>query len=146
MVKVIYVIIILVLSGCVSHAPSLPDGYVGDTATIDDSFQRLGRSKANLFYIKLMDGKPIYNGLKATQAATYGKGSQLIAMGASRSIPAQPLVLYMVGQVYHSAPIGYMFGAGSNYIVEGELEFTPEANARYRVNGSLSENYSAIWI
>lgn len=134
------------MAGCVSYAPSLPEGYTGDIATIDDSFQRQSRSKANLYYIKLIDGKSIQNSLSASAAASYGKGAQLITMGASRPVPIKPLSIYIVGQVYHSAPIGAMFNAGKNYIVEGEVDFTPEKDKSYLINGSLSEAYSAVWI
>ena len=134
------------LAGCVSYSPSIPEGYIGDTATIDDSFQRQSGRKANFYYIKLIDGKPIYNSLVATSNASYGKGSQLIAMGASRPIPIKPLSLYIVGQLHHSAPIGAMLNSGSNYIVEGEVNFTPEKDEMYIVSGRLSEASSAVWI
>lgn len=134
------------IAGCVSYAPSLPTGYAGDIATINDSFQRQSRSKANFFYIKLIDGKPIHNSLNASASASSGKGAQLVTMGASRSVPVKPLSLHIVGQVYHAAPVGAIFNAGKNYTVEGEVDFTPEKGQTYLIAGNLSEDYSAVWI
>lgn len=139
-------IMAFLIAGCVSYAPSIPEGYTGDIATINDSFQRQSRSKANFYYIKLIDGKPIHNSLNASASASYGKGAQLVTMGASRSVPVKPLSIHIVGQVYHSAPVGAMFNAGKNYLIEGEVDFTPEKDQTYLITGSLSEAYSAVWI
>lgn len=139
-------ILSFLIAGCVSYAPSLPEGYVGDIATINDSFQRQSRSRANFYYIKLIDGKPVHNSLNASASASYGQGAQLVTMGASRSVPVKPLNIHIVGQVYHSAPVGAIFNAGKNYIVEGEVNFTPEKDQNYLITGSLSETYSAVWI
>jgi hypothetical protein len=145
--KIIFAgIMSLLIAGCVSNTPSLPEEYNGAIATIDDSFERQNRSKANIYYLKKINGKNIDNALNATSAASYGKGSLLVAVGSSRSIPAEPLKLQLVGQVFSSAPIIALANAGKNYSVEGELEFTPEKDKRYVVNGSLSEDYSAVWI
>lgn len=135
-----------VLSGCVSHAPSVPEGYTGETATIDDSFKRTGRTKAQLYFVKLIDGKEINNAMAATDAATFGKGPEIQLVGASREIRAQPQKLYIVGRIHHGPPIGYVINAGENYIVEGEIAFAPDAGKKYLVNGQLSEAYSAVWI
>ncbi|TVT68372.1 MAG: hypothetical protein FHP92_20160 [Denitromonas halophila] len=146
MKNIISVVVIILLAGCASFSPSLPENYSGDTATIDDSFQRLSRSKAKFYYIQQLNDKNIRNALTATYGATEGRGAQLIAMGASRLVPAEPLSLYVVGRVYHSAPIGYLFNSESNYIVEGRVIFTPIAGERYLVSGELGEYYSAVWI
>lgn len=140
------VAVLLSLVACASYTPSVPKGYTEDIATIDDSFQRQSRSKANFYYISQVGGKPIRNSLVASSKASSGRGARLITRGASRSIPVKPLSLYLVGRVYHSSPVGAMLGAGSNYTVEGEVDFTPEAGASYLVNGRLSEDYSAVWI
>ncbi|TVO59043.1 hypothetical protein [Denitromonas halophila] len=146
MQNIISVVVIILLAGCASFSPSLPENYSGDTATIDDSFQRLSRSTAKFYYIRQLNDKNIQNALTATYEATEGRGAQLIAMGASRLVPAEPLSLYVVGRVYHSAPIGYLINSKSNYIVEGRVSFTPTAGERYLVSGELGEYYSAVWI
>jgi len=55
----------------------VPEGYTGDTASIDDSFKRTGRTKAQIYYVKLIDGKEIGNAMVATNAATFGKGPEI---------------------------------------------------------------------
>ncbi|WP_196138210.1 hypothetical protein [Aliikangiella sp. G2MR2-5] len=136
----------LLIAGCATYARLLPKDYKGAVASIDDSFQRQSLSNANFFYIKLIDGKPIYHALVASSQASAGKGSRLITMGESRNVPVRPVKLYIVGQVHHAAIIGSILNSETNYIVEGEFEFTPEKDAKYLVNGSLSKDYSAVWI
>src|SRR5690606_12573490 len=91
----------LVVSGCVSYAPSVPEGYTGDTATIDDSFKREGRFKAELYYVKLIDGEEIMNAMLATNAATFNNGPEIQLVGESRNVRAQPQKLHIVGQIHH---------------------------------------------
>src|SRR5690554_4225830 len=146
MKKLFTSILLFLIAGCASYASSLPDGYAGDVATINDSFQRQSRGKANFYYLKLIDGKPVHNSLDASASASYGKGLQLVTMGASRPVPVKPLTIHIVGQVYHSAPVGATFNAGKNYIVEGEVNFTPKKDQNYLITGSLGETYSAVWI
>jgi starvation-inducible outer membrane lipoprotein len=51
--KIIFAgIMSLLIAGCVSNTPSLPEEYNGAIATIDDSFERQNRSKANIYYLK----------------------------------------------------------------------------------------------
>ena len=129
-----------------SELPLSADGTADTKSTIDDSFQRQSRSKANQFYIESIDGKEVPNSLEATYESSYTRGSMLAAMGTSREVPIRQLDLHLVGTVQHSAPIGYIFGSGSNFSVEGTVTFTPKPGTKYRVTGQLSEGYSAVWI
>lgn len=136
----------LSIVGCAVPTVQPGEQTSGPVAMLNDSYQTLSRSKGNLYYVEKLDGVKIKNALTATAAATSGMGSQLVARGASRPIPARKLTLHLVGRTYHAAPIGQIMGAGSNYLVEGTVEFTPEANQNYLVKGTLGEGYSAVWV
>ncbi|MGH1439452.1 MAG: hypothetical protein ACRBBR_05010 [Cellvibrionaceae bacterium] len=135
---------ILISVSCGTVSNSIPEDYVGATATITDTYKSGGRAKARIFYVDSIDSKKIYNAVNATQAASYG--SKLRAAGAEREVTVKPLTIKIVGTVYSAAPIVAMFNAGANYRVEGEIEFTPLANARYLVRGKLGKEKSAVWI
>ena len=144
--RVIVAVALLCLTGCAANAPSVPEGYKGAIATIDDSAIKQSRSRGHLFYVEKINGNKVHNAYVATQDASFNNGPRIAVKGASRPVPAQPLSLHLVGQVHHGAPIGYVFGAGSNYRVDGEVSFTPEAGQRYRVSGRLAEASSAVWV
>ncbi len=101
---------ISILTGCASYQPLVPDGYRGEVATIDDSFKKDSSSKADLFFIRSINGNEIQNALTNTIAASEGQGFRIAARGKSRHVPAEKLRIRLVGQVHHSAPIGYLFG------------------------------------
>lgn len=110
-------------------------------ASIDDSFHLQSRSRAHLFYVKLMDGEDTENASKATS----GRGSQLFPRGTRRQVPSQLLNLHLVGEVVYSAPAAMLFG-DKRSTIEGKITFTPEVGRNYLVTGELSQDYSAIWI
>jgi len=146
MYKKIYIVLLLTLFavGCGTVSNSIPEGYEGERAIITDTYKADGTAKVRMFYVDSIDSKRIYNAINATQAASYG--SKLRAAGAEREVLVKPLTIKIIGVVYSSAPIVAMFNAGSNYRVEGEIEFTPIANARYLVKGKLGKERSAVWL
>lgn len=136
---------LLLISCAAPYLNSLPDGYMGDTATIDDSIERKSRGKADMFYVQNVDGRQIYTALDASTNASAGRGFQLVAKGASRAVPAQTIQLYLVGRSNHSAPIASAVDKNM-YSVSGVVEFTPIANEYYLVNGRLGREKSSIWL
>lgn len=144
--KLSIIIAIFILTGCVLHHRPLPDNYAGDTAMIADSFLRLSEGGANMYFIKSINGKPILNSVITSGDASYGQGLKLRALGETRRVLVKELTLHLVAEVYNSAPIVSIFTAGSNYIVEGSIRFTPKVNEKYIVKGKLTKNYSAVWL
>lgn len=146
MKKIIFVFSYLLLTGCVSYKPVISADYQGETAVIADTFERKGMGKANFYYVSSYNDTTVLNAISNTDVASSGKGSVIHAQGASRKVPITTAKLKLVGQVHHSAPIGYMFNANSNYIVTGDITFSPEPSKVYLVKGHLSEAYSAVWL
>lgn len=146
MKSTIIIVLLVLLSACATYKPLVPADYEGETTTIDDTFQAIDTSSANFFYIQLVNGERVPNALSNTDAGSHGRGRVLSPRGATRQVPLNSMTLVLVGQVHHSAPIGYMVSSKENYRVEGEIEFSPKPDEKYVVTGSLSESYSAVWI
>lgn len=140
------IILTLLLCGCQATHNPIPKNYQGDRANLADSYHTTAKSSGKFFYLSAVGGKRVYSALSASNQASYGNGMLLTAVGFSRDLPAEPLLLTLVGQVHHAAPVNYMFNAGSNYLVEGDIKFTPQSGENYTVKGYLSESYSAVWL
>lgn len=145
MKKIYGYLLLIILAGCSATSPSVPKGYVGETATVDDTLSRIDNSSANIFYIDKINDKGVHNSLMATQNASMGQGLRLTTLGASRAVTAQPIQLHIAAQVYSAAPILQIF-SDKNHFVEGTIQFTPKANENYIVSGKLSDIYSAVWL
>lgn len=133
-------VVLTLLVGCTTYLPAVPEGYVGDTAIISDSFKRQSKHSASVFYVKQINNKDIFHVRGASQ------GAHLNTMVASRLVPAELLTIVLVGAPNYSAPIGAVFNGKSNNQVSGSVSFTPKSDSYYRVNGRLSEGYSSVWI
>ena len=114
--------------GCASIVSTIPEGYEGPTATLNDTFEHLSRSKGNFYFLAATEQGNVNNALSATYGASQGQGNKLSPMGAIRPLPTTPQKLTLVGQLHHAAPIGYMVNSDSNHRVEGVIEFTPKIN------------------
>lgn len=144
--SIVTIVLTLLLCGCQATHNPIPKNYQGDRANLADSYHTTGKSSGQFFYLSEVGGKRVYSAISASNQASYGNGMLLTAVGFSRDLPAEPLTLTLVGQVHHAAPVNYMFNAGSNYLVEGDIQFTPKSDENYIVEGYLSDSYSAVWL
>ena len=127
------------------YAPSVPDGYVGPQAVLDDSAKIHSSSKADFFVAEQIDGANIDNSWHETLRRNQGRGVRMTPYFIKRPLVAEkPLKVAVKGITHYAAPIQAMFG--TVYQIKGVVEFTPKADTRYVVRGELGENYSAIWI
>lgn len=147
----------LILSGCVS-AGLIPDDYTGSIAVIADSSgpvvtpdmglldprRLVTPPKVDLFYVAKVDGKAVENIGSDVHSRNYGRGFSLTVNPFDRKVPVRPLKLELSGYTHHAADIGALFGGV--HTVSGTVSFTPKAGVRYVVRGSLSKEYSAIWV
>jgi hypothetical protein len=135
----------LSISGCVTYAPSVPDGYVGPQAVLADSAKTYSTSKADFFVAVQIDGADVDNSLNETFRRNQGRGMRMTPYFISRPLVAEkPIKVAIKGKTHYAAPIQAITGTVRQ--VEGVVEFTPKANVRYIVRGELSESYSAVWI
>lgn len=131
------------LAGCVTYQPSIPAGYAGPTATIKDSATTLSGSKADFYYVELIDGAKVQNSRINTRVANQGRGMSMTPVVVDRQVPARPVKLSVTGRTEYAAPIQAL--TGTVYQVKGVVEFTPEANKTYTVRGELGDD-SSVWV
>jgi len=135
----------LSITGCATYAPSVPDGYTGPQAVLDDSAKTYGRSKADFFVAEQIDGVNVDNSLNETRRRNQGRGMSMTPYFISRSLVAEkPLKVAIKGITHYAAPIQAL--TGTVYQIEGVVEFTPKVDTRYVVRGELGKSYSAVWI
>lgn len=133
-----------IISGCTSFAPTIPDGYVGPKAVIQDTAKRIDSGKADLFYLSHIDGKAIRNSRSASLNASYGQGNYLSIITLDNSVPAEQHVFTIIGRTEYAMPIRAL--AGTVFEVKGDVEFSPSPNEAYVIKGMLSEEGSKVWI
>ena len=134
----------LLLVACAAATTTVPETYKGPVAIIRDSAVSQSGSKANIFYLKSVDGQEIRNSLIATRQGNAGRGMSLGTTVIERPVLPQAGVFSVVGRTEYGAPIQAM--TSTVYQVAGEVRFTPEAGKRYVVRGVLGEKYCAVWI
>jgi hypothetical protein len=143
--RAVIVCLALVAAGCATYAPSVPEGYAGPRAQLDDSATTNSSSKADFFVAEQIGGASVYNSLNETFRRNQGRGMNMTPYFVNRSLVAEkPVKILVKGRTHYAAPIQAL--TSTVFQVKGVVEFTPQANGRYVVRGKLGENYSAVWI
>ena len=119
-----------------------------EVATIYDSGITEGSKKAQLFMVTEVDGQEVPNAYDESSKASKGAGPRLIRVYPSRDVPIKALKLKLLGTHITGAPIHALFSLakGTFYSVNGVVDFTPVAGAKYVVKGELKPEGSAVWI
>lgn len=138
----------LALGGCANFAPTVPAGYSGPTATIQESGFIEDATKGQLFHVAEVDGKPAYSSLQRTRRDNEGRGLSLRFSFVRQTVPATSVRLKLVGTHITGAPIQELGlrASGQFLTVEREVSFTPEPNAEYLVIGRLQPQGSDVWL
>ena len=145
MKKIGFILIsLLLLNGCATLSKTIPDGYKGPVAIIEDTGKKIDSGKADLFYLSHIDGKQIHNSRFATLDASYGQGNYLLTVYLQNTVPAEKHKFTIVGRTEYAMPIRAL--AGTVYEVKGDVEFSPVPDRRYVIKGNLSEQQSVVWI
>lgn len=135
----------LLLGGCVTYVPTIPQGYTGPRATIRDTAMVHSPSKVDFFITEKVNGGQVENSIGKTLSANYGRGFMMEPKFEEHELPAgQTATVSVRARTLHAAPILALTQAV--YEAKGEITFTPEENHIYAVKGTLGENYSAVWI
>jgi hypothetical protein len=141
------------MTGCagllptVRHEEGVPAGYSGPTATLSDSGVRATPFEAHLYSAEAIDGRDIVNAIASTRASyssRYGPGEPLEVVLPSRKVPAGTRVVVSV----HGRRKSQISSRASHdsRMVTGTLEFIPEPDGAYAVDGELGTVTSSIWI
>ncbi len=132
------------LSACSTTTNPVPEGYNGPLAMMSDSTTKSSTKSMDFFFLEKVDGKDVANSLGATIQANQGMGFSLVPKMIDRAIPVKPTTVTITGTTHYAAPILAM--TGTVYRVSGDVTFTPLADHTYVVKGTLSEQYSGVWI
>lgn len=133
----------ILLAGCVSFSP-VPEGYSGPVATIKDSSQSPSNTKTYFFQLSKADGRAIETSSMVTFEQNYGQGMSMTPYSTEREIPAGDSSLTIEGITHFAAPILAL--KGGNYSVRGDVSVNLRENETYIVSGSMSKEYSAVWL
>jgi hypothetical protein len=134
----------VLLCACAIDSPSVPEGYKGALAVVQDSVATHSSSQADFFYLSHLDGKKIKDSLIQTRMENRGHGMSMSPAVLNRQVPARPAVFRIVGRTEYAAPILAL--THTVYEVAGEISFTPEPDKIYVVKGELGAAYSAVWL
>lgn len=135
----------LMVAGCASYSPSLPEGYVGPKAVIKDSATVHSGSKVDYFGATKLDGKDIRSSRIESLSANYGRGFSMSPVVLNREIPAgKTIKMFLQGRTEYAAPILALTHAV--YQVEGEISFVPKEGHTYEVKGILNDELASVWL
>lgn len=144
MKKIIAIICVFMLSACATVYDPIPEGYVGDTATIKDYMTDLSDSNAHYFMCIKVDGKYIENSWGATRGQNYGRGMIFDPVITTRKVLPVEQTLTLQGLVFFPTDAQSLFG--DEMAVTHDFIFTPIAGETYTVKGELSKDGSTIWL
>ena len=148
--KSLYVIALaLALQACATtapkplFAPGTPTAEVNDRLQSDDD-----DTNPRFFVVTAINGVRIPNAFHNSSRIGMGIGADIVPYLRAREVSATRARFTLLGRYITVAPIQELTRrVSSNYqIVEGEVEFEPQAGVVYRVNGLLSKQGSAVWI
>lgn len=126
-----------------SHPASVPEGYAGPVAKVEDSSVLYGMRRVDVFYMSHIDGRQISDSLSYTRA-TSSAFTPMAGDVLDREITAEQHTVTIGARVVYS--MGIMEWYSPVYEVLGDVAFRPEPDKRYVVTGKLGEGYSAVWI
>jgi hypothetical protein len=132
----------LLVTACAGNP--LPDNYAGPTAVLNESIVSKAGQSVDMFYVAAINGKRIHNSRIATAMNSSGRGPVIYSSIVGRKVPVEPLVISLVGERYYAAPIIAMFN--ETYHISGDIAFTPQAGAVYRVRGELLPLSMSVWV
>ena len=134
----------VLLCGCSTGQEFNPDDFGGPIATIADSGVQKSRSEVDFFFVSQVGGKDVTTSIDRTAESNAGMGFSVRPVLAEHRVSAEPITLTIVGRTYYGAPVLSL--ANTVYEVKGKVKFTPLPNRVYQVAGTLTPDYSAVWI
>lgn len=135
---------LILLSGCVAFKSPIPEGYIGSTATISDSYSNHEGSTAHFYIVNKINGQFIEDSGYKTRVVNSGRGFNMTPTMVSRDVATVKQTITIAGFVQFATDGQAMFG--DSMLVSGDIVFTPLENETYIVNGKLSKNGSEVWL
>jgi hypothetical protein len=135
----------LALVACATYHNPLPENYSGPTARLRDSVTSYNGTKADYFFLYQYNGTSIRQTYDVSVENSRGNGFMLLPPEViDRAVPAERGRFYLLGRTHYAAPIQEL--VHGVYMVKGEVNFTPKADASYIIRGTLGPSLAEIWI
>lgn len=137
----------VLFAACATYEP-VPKDHQGPTASVRDTGFSEDRTKAQMFALLEVDGNGVRNAFGASASASDGQGAALTTVYPERKVPVRPMKVRLRGSHATGAPIHAIASqiAGTFFTVDGTVDFTPKADGRYAVKGTLTKERSSVWI
>jgi hypothetical protein len=133
------------LGGCVTYAPTIPEGYAGPRAVLRDTALTHSGSKVDYFFVSKINGAAIKESRTESMVANQGRGFSMDPVLLDREVPAGTSIkIELVGRTEYAAPILAL--TNKVYQVKGEITLEPAEGRTYAIKGVLGEDYSAVWL
>lgn len=144
MKKLVITLFAIVLSGCASVYQPIPEGYTGETSTINDSYTNKESTKAHYFILYKMDDKYVEHSWSKTRMDNYGQGMRFTPSIVSREVIPKEQKFTLQGLVFFPTDAQLLFG--DDMSVTKEFNFAPKAGETYTVRGKLNKSGSSVWL
>jgi hypothetical protein len=138
------VTIAFILTACAT--PSVPPDYTVPLAKVRDNAARETPARVRYFYLAEIDGKSVENAMTRMRQANYGRGFNSMALNLVRPIPARFMVVKLEGRIAYGAPIQEIVMFATMYEANAYIEFAPDPDAEYSVDGELTEQKREVWL
>lgn len=137
-------IILLNLAGCMSFKASVPEGYSGTTASVNDTYTHYTGSQAHLFVLTQVDENVIENASYRTRLQNMGRKEIITPYMVNRAVTTEEQEFTIAGFVQFMQDGQTL--VGENMLVSGNVSFEPIANETYSVTGELNKYNSTVWV
>ena len=148
--KSLYVLVLaLGLQACATTAPRMQFASGTPTAEVNDRLQSdEDDSNPRFFVVTAINGVRVANAFHNSSRIGMGIGADIVPYLRAREVAATRARFTLLGRYITIAPIQELTRrmSGNFQLVEGEVDFEPQAGVVYRVNGQLSKQGSAVWI
>ena len=133
-----------IMTGCVSFQPSIPEGYSGPRATINDTYSNHTGSKAHFYVLTKIDEKSVEDSGYKTRVDNHGRGFNMTPYMVSREVTVDSHVFTIMGFVQFATDGQGMFS--DHMMVTKTVNLAPQAGEIYKVAGELNKNGSDVWL
>ncbi len=144
MKKLIILVFTLLQAACVTLHNPIPEDYVGERASISDSYSNKESTTAHFFMVDEIDGKKIEDSWGATRLANDGRGFYFKPKIVSREVMAKEQTFTIQGMVFFPTDAQALFL--DDMAVTEQVRFSPAPGEKYTVRGKLSAQGSEVWL
>lgn len=113
-------------------------------AIVRDSAKPISDQKAELFYLKEINGESVRNSREVTLVSNQGRGSMMTPEVVERNVPAAATTYTIEGRTEYAAPILAL--SNKVFRIGGKVIASLVPYRTYEVRGVLEESHSAVWI